>query len=112
MRTIISSPQRETFFELLAQECDVSSYPIAHKKIAERNDLALESVTSLNVGYFGFNTQKAPFNNKLVRQAISLAINKQAIIDTVYQSQAAFAKSIIPESLLFLKKILSGNKSA
>jgi cationic peptide transport system substrate-binding protein len=94
----ISPSKTSRLTKLLAQECDVSSYPIAHKKIAGRTDLQLESVTSLNVGYFGFNTQKAPFNNKLVRQAISLAINKQAIIDTVYQSKAAYAKSILPES--------------
>ena len=84
--------------KLLAKECDVSSYPIAHAKIAERSDLKLESITSLNVGYFGFNTKKEPFNNKLVRQAISLAINKQALIETVYQGRAARAKSILPET--------------
>ncbi len=94
----ISPSKTSRLTKLLARECDVSSYPIAHKKIAERSDLHLESVTSLNVGYLGFNTQKAPFNNKLVRQAISLAINKQAIIATVYQSQAAYAKSILPAS--------------
>lgn len=93
------SPSKTTrLTKLLAKECDVSSYPIAHAKIAERNDLQLESVTSLNVGYFGFNTKKPPFDNKLVRQAVSLAINKQAIIDTVYRSQAARAKSILPET--------------
>ncbi|PKI17178.1 ABC transporter substrate-binding protein [Colwellia sp. 12G3] len=93
------SPSKTTrLTKLLAKECDVSSYPIAHKKITERADLSLESITSLNVGYFGFNTRKAPFDNKLVRQAISLAINKQAIIDTVYQGQAARAKSILPET--------------
>ncbi len=94
----ISPNKTSRLTKLLAKECDVSSYPIAHGKIAEREDLQLESVTSLNVGYFGFNTQKPPFDNKLVRQAISLAINKQALIDTVYESQAARAKSIIPET--------------
>lgn len=84
--------------KLLARECDVSSYPIAHKKIADRNDLLLESVTSLNIGYFGFNTTKAPFDNQQVRQAVSLAINKKAIIDTVYSSEATLATSILPES--------------
>lgn len=93
------SPSKTTrLTKLLAKECDVSSYPIAHEKIEERKDLQLESVTSLNVGYFGFNTKKPPFDNKLVRQAISLAINKQALIDTVYRSQAARAKSILPET--------------
>ena len=94
----ISPNKSNRLTKLLAKECDVSSYPIAHATIAERNDLKLESMTSLNVGYFGFNTQKAPFDNKLVRQAISLAINKQALIDTIYQGQAARAKSILPET--------------
>ncbi|WP_033081285.1 ABC transporter substrate-binding protein [Colwellia psychrerythraea] len=94
----ISPSKTSRLTKLLAKECDVSSYPIAHEKIAERNDLELRSITSLNVGYFGFNTKKAPFDNKLVRQAISLAINKQALIDTVYRSQAARARSILPET--------------
>ena len=74
----ISPNKTSRLTKLLAKECDVSSYPIAHVKISEREDLKLESVTSLNIGYFGFNTKKAPFDNKLVRQAISLAINKQS----------------------------------
>ena len=94
----ISPSKTSRLNKLLAKECDVSSYPIAHEKIAERSDLLLESITSLNVGYFGFNTKKQPFDNKLVRKAISLAINKQAIIDTVYHSQAARAKSILPKT--------------
>ena len=42
--------------------------------------------------------KKPPFDNKLVRQAVSLAINKQALIDTVYQGQAKTAKSVLPET--------------
>ena len=94
----ISPRETSRLTKLLANECDVSSYPIAHGKITERSDLKLESITSLNVGYFGFNTKKEPFNNKLVRQAISLAINKQVLIDTIYQGQAARAKSILPKT--------------
>jgi cationic peptide transport system substrate-binding protein len=94
----ISPSKTSRLTKLLAKECDVSSYPIAHGKIAERTDLQLESVTSLNIGYFGFNTKKPPFDNKLVRQAVSMAINKQALIDTVYESQAVRAKSILPET--------------
>lgn len=94
----ISPSKTSRLTKLLAKECDVSSYPIAHKKIAERQDLLLEAVTALNVGYFGFNTKKPPFDNKLVRQAITLAINKQALIDTVYRGQAKKAKSVLPET--------------
>jgi len=94
----ISTSKTSRLTKLLAKECDVSSYPIAHKKIAERTDLTLESITALNVAYLGFNTKKEPFNNKLVRQAIGFAINKKALIETVYEGQAAQARSILPES--------------
>mgnify|MGYP005809896119 CR=1 FL=1 len=94
----ISPSKTSRLTKLLAKECDVSSYPIAHQKIEERKDLQLEAVTALNVGYFGFNTQKPPFNNKLVRQAVSFAINKQALIDTVYRGQAKKASSLLPET--------------
>lgn len=82
--------------KLLAKECDVVAYPIAHKKIIERPDLLLNEITSFNIGYLGFNTTKPPFNNKLVRKAISYAINKEAIIDTIYFGKAEVANTIIP----------------
>ncbi|NQZ83113.1 MAG: ABC transporter substrate-binding protein [Colwellia sp.] len=84
--------------KLLAGECDVTAYPIAHQKIIEREDLILDAVTSFNIGYLGFNTQKPPFNNPLVRKAVALAINKKAIIDTIYFGKADIANSIIPKA--------------
>ncbi len=84
--------------KLLAGECDVIAYPIAHEKIKQHPGLTLESVTSFNVGYFGFNTTKPPFDNALVRKAISYAINKQAILETVYTGHADVANGLIPNS--------------
>ncbi len=82
--------------KLLAGECDVIAFPIAHEKINSKPELELEAVTSFNVGYLGFNTLKPPFDNVKVRQAVALAVNKQAIIDTVYQSKADMAHSLLP----------------
>mgnify|MGYP003668366336 CR=1 FL=1 len=84
--------------KLLAGECDVIAYPIAHKKIEQHPNLTLESVTAFNVGYFGFNTSKEPFNNPLVRKALSYAINKPAILEAVYTGQAEIANGLIPNS--------------
>lgn len=82
--------------KLLTNECDVISEPIAHQKIQSNKDLILESVTSFDLSYLSFNTNKAPLNNKLVRQAISYAIDNEAIIKAVYFSQATQANSIVP----------------
>ena len=84
--------------KLLAGDCDIIAYPIAHEKIKQRPDLTLDSVTSFNVSYLGFNVEKPPFNNLLVRKAIAHAINKQAILETVYANQAELARTLIPNS--------------
>ncbi len=39
---------------------------------------------SVALSYIGFNAQKEPFDNKLVRQAISMAIDKDGIIEGIY----------------------------
>lgn len=39
---------------------------------------------SVALTYMGFNTQKEPFDNKFVRQAISMAIDKNGIIEGIY----------------------------
>jgi ABC-type transport system substrate-binding protein len=53
----------------------------------------------LNVGYLAFNTSKAPFSNPKVRQAINMAINKEALIKGVYAGTAIAAVNPIPPSL-------------
>ncbi|QOL27137.1 ABC transporter substrate-binding protein [Thalassotalea sp. LPB0316] len=93
--------------KLLAGECDIVAYPIAHKKIQEFPDVMLESVTALNVAYLGFNTAKPPFNDKKVRQAVAHAVNKQAIIDAVYFGRAEQAKSVLPQSSWAYDKTLT-----
>lgn len=84
--------------KLLAGECDVVAYPIAHEKIRKNPLLSLDEVTAFNIGYLGFNTARFPFNNKSVRQAVSFAINKQAILDTVYfgDAEAEAATTLLP----------------
>ncbi|WP_286233065.1 ABC transporter substrate-binding protein [Thalassotalea sediminis] len=86
--------------KLLAGECDVIGYPIAHQEITKNPQLTLEDVTAFNIGYLGFNTTKPPFNDKRVRRAVAHAIDKQAILDTVYlgDSKAESANSILPPS--------------
>jgi len=82
--------------KLLAGECDVIAFPIAHQKIKSKPALELEEVTSFNVAYLGFNTEKPPFNNIKVRQAIALSVNKNEIINTVYRGKADIAHSLLP----------------
>jgi oligopeptide transport system substrate-binding protein len=46
--------------------------------------------------YYRFNTQKAPFDNKLVRQALSLALNRTLIVEKVTKGGQDEAFSFTP----------------
>lgn len=46
-----------------------------------------------SINFMCFNTQKAPFDNVKVRQAINMAINKDAIYQVVYQGTGTIARA-------------------
>src|SRR5690606_13182054 len=52
-----------------------------------------------NVAYFAYNTLKAPYDKPEVRKALNQAINKQAIVDAVFQGQGQVAKNPIPPTM-------------
>lgn len=69
--------------------------PMDKEKVKENKNLTLMEEPSLSMSYLGFNTNKKPFNDKRVRQAIAYAINVQPIIDTVYKGSGTVANSPI-----------------
>jgi dipeptide transport system substrate-binding protein len=87
--------------KLKAGECHVAPYPnpadIADLK-ADPNLQVLEQ-EGLNVGYLAYNTQMAPFDDVRVRQALNMAIDKQAIIDAVFEGSGTIAKNPIPPTM-------------
>ncbi len=62
----------------------------------------------LNVGYLAFNMEKDVFKNKLVRQAISHAINMQGIVDSVYEGLGKVANNPIPPTMWSYNTNLKG----
>ena len=65
-------------------------------KIQEKDDLQILDSPYLGMAYLAFNTNKAPFDNAKIRQAIRYAINEQEIIDAVRSGQGEVATSLIP----------------
>ncbi|MDR0805830.1 MAG: peptide ABC transporter substrate-binding protein SapA [Enterobacteriaceae bacterium] len=86
--------------KLLTGECDVLAYPAASQLSILRNDprLRISLRMGMNVAYLAFNTSKAPLNDVRVRQAISLAINNQRLMQSVYYGTAETAASILPRT--------------
>ena len=89
------------FAKLKTGECHVMAFPKPADLEAMRKDPALTVLQKegLNVGYIAFNTEKKPFDSKLVRQALNMATNKDEILKAVYQGNGQVAKNPIPPTL-------------
>jgi dipeptide transport system substrate-binding protein len=86
------------YAKIKAGECHVMPYPNPADLEAMRKDPSINLMSSegLNIGYWAFNTEKPPFTDKRVRQAMNYAVNKQAIIDAVFLGSGKAAKNPIP----------------
>ncbi len=84
-----------------AGECHVMPYPNPAdlEAVDAHEEVNLQQQEGLNVGYLAFNTEKEPFTDKRVRQALNMAINKQAIIEVVFQGAGKAAKNPIPPTI-------------
>ncbi|MCB1449324.1 MAG: ABC transporter substrate-binding protein [Nitratireductor sp.] len=87
--------------KLKAGECHVAPYPNPADLEGLKADPNLQVLEQegLNVGYLAYNTQQAPFDNVNVRKALNMAINKQAILDAVFQGAGKAAKNPIPPTM-------------
>ncbi len=87
--------------KLKAGECHVMPYPNPAdlEAMASDSDVNLMQQEGLNVGYLAYNSLMPPFDNPKVRKALNMAINKNAIIDAVFQGAGKVAKNPIPPTI-------------
>jgi dipeptide transport system substrate-binding protein len=87
--------------KLRANECQMMPFPSPADlpSIRADKDLKVLSQPGLNIGYLAFNNMKKPFTDRRVRVAISMAIDKKAILDAVYQGSGIPAKNLIPPTM-------------
>jgi dipeptide transport system substrate-binding protein len=87
--------------KLKAGECHVMPYPNPADLEAMGKDpeINLMQQEGLNVGYLAYNSLVAPFDNPKVRKALNMAINKEAILDAVFQGAGKVAKNPIPPTI-------------
>jgi dipeptide transport system substrate-binding protein len=102
--TLVYSITRDAtarYAKLKTGECHVMAFPKPADLEEMRKDpqLTVLQKEGLNIGYIAFNVEKKPFDNKLVRQALNMATNKEAILKAVYQGNGQVAKNPIPPIL-------------
>jgi len=87
--------------KLKAGECHVMPYPNPAdlEAMSKDADINLMQQEGLNVGYLAYNSLVPPFDNPKVRKALNMAINKEAILDAVFQGAGKVAKNPIPPTI-------------
>ncbi|WP_246708137.1 ABC transporter substrate-binding protein [Bartonella sp. HY038] len=87
--------------KLLTGDCHVIAYPNPAdiEKMRSNKDITILKRDGLNVGYGAYNTLQPPFDDKRVRRAINMAIDKRAIIDAVFLGSAFPAINAMPPSI-------------
>jgi dipeptide transport system substrate-binding protein len=97
----ITTDQAVRMAKLQAGECQIAPYPgpADVPRLKADPNLNVLQQEGLNVGYLAFNVTKPPFDNKVVRQAINMAIDKAAIVKAVYASAGKPAVNPIPPTI-------------
>lgn len=89
------------YAKLKAGECHVVPYPNPADIAAMSKDpnITVMQQPGLNIGYVAFNVTKKPVDDVRVRRAMSMAVDKKAIVSAVYQGAGEVAKNPIPPTM-------------
>ncbi|WPO99250.1 ABC transporter substrate-binding protein [Pseudomonas sp. HR96] len=84
--------------KLRKNECQVTLNPRPADLAALKADPGLKVMeqTGYNLGYIAYNVKRAPLDQLPVRQALDMAVNKQAILAAVYQQAGQLAVGAMP----------------
>jgi dipeptide transport system substrate-binding protein len=98
---LISPDPDDRWQKIQKKICHVMPFPKPSDldQIRKHPSVTVLEQLGLNVGYLAYNTKKVPFNDVRVRKALNMAINKQAILERVYQGRAARATTLIPSTM-------------
>src|SRR5690606_14379041 len=98
---VITTDAKTRAAKLQAGECDIMPYPAPADVAVLQADpnLTVLEQEGFNIGYLAYNTMVAPFDKVEVRKALNMAVDKQAIIDAVYQGAGTVAKNPLPPTI-------------
>ncbi len=69
------------------------------ERLRGNENITLAEQAGMHVWWTAFNTQRAPFDNVKVRQAVNYAIDKEAIVDGILQGSGEIANSPLPPTV-------------
>lgn len=96
----ITPNANKRMLKMLTGECDVIPYPLVEELalLDKGDEINVSSTVNPNIAFWAFNTERPPFDQPLVRRALAHAVNRAAIIQTVYNGNARLATGVLPET--------------
>ncbi|MDN7123614.1 ABC transporter substrate-binding protein [Pseudidiomarina sp. 1APP75-32.1] len=96
----ITQNANKRMLKLITGECDVIPYPLVEEltELDTGDEIQISSTVNPNIAFWAFNTDHPPFDNVLVRRALASAVNREAIIQTIYNGNARLATGVLPET--------------
>jgi len=77
-------------------DCEFIDASIANAEYVSNNNYRIVSVNRMGSDYLTFNEDIAPLDNLQVRRAIQMAIDRQSIIDSLFNGNASLIDGIYP----------------
>ena len=105
-KPIVEGAQRTIGLETGEVDIAYDVEPVDIKLVQSNEELELMQEPSLSTAYIGFNTQKEPFTDPKVRQAINYAVNVQDIIDSALEGAGEIANGPINDKVFGFDKDL------
>jgi len=78
------------------------------ERVESNEDVTLLRNESVSIDYIGFNTEKEPFNDPRVRQAITHAFDSEAVLEGVYNGSGTPAEAPLAPGVLGYSEDLEG----
>lgn len=75
------------------------------ERLKQNPDVVVRGESFRQMFFIGLNNSKPPFDNKLVRQAVNYAVDKQAIVDTILMGGGRVATSPVPQGCFGYKTV-------
>lgn len=89
------------YARLVSGECDVMLNPpkSQFELLLNNKEIKVLQNPGLNIGFMAFNTSKPPLDDLRLRKALTMAINKERIVDKVYGQLGVRNDSLLPPSM-------------
>jgi ABC-type oligopeptide transport system substrate-binding subunit len=107
LQFLISGTTETGYKSFLSGQYDLTAIPSANLEEAkQRKDY--HTAGQLTISYLTMNYNAAPFGDLNVRKAFALAIDKDAIISSIYKNAHVATNHVVPEGMLGYVKDLKG----